>query len=418
MSILPNLDTLINEAARSWSPLTGKTEELNLAFNGTPQGADLKAIGVMISERIPGALILRRTGGPMADVEIFKDNEGKFCYEYLSSKEGVERYALHKFDTPDECLRSLLLRIVRNNIPGAIIPKKDIPKINFDELIPVGSNLDLKEILARAKEVIGGFELSDPDPEEVVELPIIENLEDMGMVGGKSSSTSRRKIIEKVDIIAPKYKFYSRAALRAGEIYGDLISQVLGVPTSELGGLLFGRYTKRGSTEIWRVNNSNRLPLNSINFRTGDNSVRCNIQDPEIFGSVFLAIFKRTFKRAKGKYVDEFLLSPTYLVQTRRAEKIQLIEEMNLRLSDYFTEAAEDLDPTVFVDPGQENTQIGTNAKAILLKYLMKNGSAALRSQITSSSQLDDLLDLTTKHLDINDLTRKLIDVSRALRFT
>ena len=417
MGILENLDTLINEAARSWSPLTERTRELESTFNGTPQGADLKAIGVMISERMPGALVLRRAGGPMADVEIFKDGDGKFCYEYLSSKEGVERYALHKFDTPEECLRSLLLRIIRNNIPGAIIPKKDIPKINFDELIPIGSNLDLKEILARAKEIIGGFELSDPDPEEVVELPIIENLEDMGMVGGKSSPTSRRKIIEKVDIISPKYKFYSRAALRAGEIYGNLIAEIIGVPKNNLGGLLFGTFTKRGATEIWRVNNSNRLPLNSINFRTGDNSVRCNIQDPEIFGSVFLAIFKRTFKRAKGKYVDEFLLTPTYLLQSSRASKTPLVEEMNLRLSDYFTEAAEDLDPTVFVDPGEENTQIGTNAKAILLKYLMKNGSAALRSQITSNPQLDDLLDLTTKHQDINDLTRKLIDVSRALRF-
>lgn len=417
MAILENLDTLINEAARSWSPLTGKTEELNLAFNGTPQGADLKAIGVTISERLPGALILRRTSGPMADVEIFKNDAGEFCYEYLSSKEGVERYALHKFKTPEECLRSLLLRIIRNNIPGAIIPKKDIPKINFDELIPVGSNFDMKEILSRAKEVIGGFELSDPDPQEVVELPIIENLEDMGMVGGQTSSGSRRKIIEKVDIIAPKYKFYSRAALRAGEIYGDLIYQILGLSKGDLGGLLFGTYTKRGATEIWRVNNSNRLPLNSINFRTGDNSVRCNIQDPEIFGSVFLAIFKRTFKRAKGKYVDELLLTPTYTVYSNKKEKTPLIEELNLRLSDYFTEAAEDLDPTVFVDPGQENTQIGTNAKAILLKYLMKNGSNELRNAITSNPRLDDLLDITTKHQDINDLTRKLIDVSRALRF-
>ena len=184
-----------------------------------------------------------------------------------------------------------------------------------------------------------------------------------------------------------------------------------------MGGLLFGRNTKRGATEIWRVNNSNRLPLNSINFRTGDNSVKCNIQDPEIFGSVFLAIFKRTFKRAKGKYPDEFLLTPTFMVMSRDSNKVSLIEELNLRLSDYFTEAAEDLDPTVFVDPGQENTQIGTNAKAILIKYLMKNGSNQLRQAITSNPGLDDLLDIATKQQDINDLTRKLIDVSRALRF-
>ena len=71
---------------------------------------------------------------------------------------------------------------------------------------------------------------------------------------------------------------------------------------------------------------------------------------------------------------------------------------------------------TFFVDPGEENTQIGTNAKAILLKYLMKNGSNDLKNAITSRSELDDLLDITTRHEDINDLTRKLIDVSRALR--
>jgi hypothetical protein len=417
MAILENLDLLISESRSRWSAKSPRTLEMEDAFNDTPEGSDLKSIGVSIAERTLEVLILQRSG-PMAGVEIFKNSEGKFCYEYTSTKEGVERYALHKFDTPQECLRSLLLRIVRNNIPGAIIPKKDIPKLNFDELIPIGSNLSMKEILERAKEVIGGFELSDPDPEEVVELPIIENLEDMGMVGGKPSPTSpKRKIIEKVDIIAPKYKFYSRAALRAGEIYGDLISEITGVNKSYLGGLLFGRNTKRGATEIWRVNNSNRLPLNSINFRTGDNSVKCNIQDPEIFGSVFLAIFKRTFKRAKGKYPDEFLLTPTFMVMSRESNKVSLIEELNLRLSDYFTEAAEDLDPTVFVDPGQENTQIGTNAKAILIKYLMKNGSNQLRQAITSNPRLDDLLDLATKQLDINDLSRKLIDVSRALRF-
>ena len=46
----------------------------------------------------------------------------------------------------------------------------------------------------------------------------------------------------------------------------------------------------------------------------------------------------------------------------------------------------------------------------------MKNGSNELKAAITSKPELDDLLDITTRHEDINDLTRKLIDVSRALR--
>lgn len=410
--ILENLDDLVEGARRAWASLNPVTSELHTALNDTAEGKDLKAIGVFIDEIKNQAIVLGRNG-PMASVELFKNVSGEYCYEYTSTKEGVERYALHKFATPEECLRSLLLRIIRNNIPGAIIPKKDIPKLNFDELVPVGSEIDMKEILRRAKEVIGGFELSDPDPAEVVDLPIIQNLEEMGMVGG-----SGRKIIEKVDIIAPKYKFYSRAAKRAGEIYGDVILKILGISnkTYMIGGLLFGTHTKRGATEIWRVNNSNRLPLNGINFRTGDNSVRCNIQDNEIFGSVFLAIFKRTFKRAKGKYEDEFLLNPSYSMMTGASDKVPLVRELNARLSDYFTEAAEDLDPTVFVDPGEENSQIGTNAKAILLKYLMKNGSNELKAAITSRPELDDLLDISTRHEDINDLTRKLIDVSRALR--
>lgn len=412
MKVLESLDELVAEARRTrYYSLNDYTRELKNALDTSPEGADLRAIGVYVEKILSQALLLGRRGGPMASVELFKNDKNEYCYEYTSTKEGVERYALHEFPTIQECLRSLLLRIIRNNIPGAIIPKKDIAKLNFDELVPVGSAIDLKEILRRAKEVIGGFELSDPVAEEVVELPMIQNLLEMGMVGGKN-----RRIIEKVDIIAPKYKFYSRIAYRAGEIYGDIISDILKIPRGSLGGLLFGTQTKRGATEIWRVNNSNRLPLNGINFRTGDNSVRCNIQDNEIFGSVFLAIFKRTFKRAKGKYVDEHLLMSTYGINTQFSQKIPLVQELNARLSDYFTEAAEKLDATVFVDPGEENSDIGTNAKAILIKYLLNTGTAELKEAIMENPKLDDLIDLTTRHEDINDLTRKLIDISRALR--
>jgi hypothetical protein len=389
------------------------TKELIDSFNNSAQGMDLKAIGVQIEAIDTRTILLTRKGGPMSDVELYKNEAGEFCYEYLSSKEGVERYALHKFETPDSCLRSLLLRIIRNNIPAAIIPKKDIPNINFSELVPVGGALSMQDILLRMKQTIAADELIDPDADAVEALPTIRNLENMGIVGKTTQSGTSVDIIKKVDIISPKYKFYSRAASRVGEIYGEMISQILDVDYSEIAG------TIKGSSEVWRVNNTNRLPLNSINFRTGDNSVRCNIQDNEIFGSVFIAIFKRTFKRAKGKYEKEHLIIPGYsfLRSASGTNKNELLVELNELLSDYFLEAAEKLEPTIFIDPGMEGSLVHENAKALLIKYLLKKGSMDLKREIGENDKLSDLVDMTTKHEDMDELTRKLIDVSRALRF-
>ena len=414
MEEFKNNTTAIDEMAkrRQWYGVTEATRELTDSFNNSEQGLDLQAIGVQLEARDRDTILLTRRGGPMADVELYKNEDGEFCYEYLSSKAGVERYALHKFDTPEECLRSLLLRIIRNNIPAAIIPKKDIPNINFNELVPVGGALSMQDILSRMKETIAADELIDPDADAVEALPTIRNLENMGIVG-KSTSSGRSDVIKKVDVISPKYKFYSRAASRVGEIYGEMISQILEVKYTDLGG------TIKESSEVWRVNNTNRLPLNGINFRTGDNSVRCNIQDNEIFGSVFIAIFKRTFKRAKGKYEKEQMIRPGYgfLSSARGTNKEELLVELNALLSDYFTEAAEKLEPTVFIDPGMEGSQVHENAKALLIKYLLKKGSMDLKRAIGENDDLSDLVDMTTRHEDMDDLTRKLIDVSRALRF-
>lgn len=414
MEEFKNNTTAIDEMAkrRQWYGVTEATRELTDSFNNSEQGLDLQAIGVQLEARDRDTILLTRRGGPMADVELYKNEDGEFCYEYLSSKAGVERYALHKFDTPEECLRSLLLRIIRNNIPAAIIPKKDIPNINFNELVPVGGALSMQDILSRMKETIAADELIDPDADAVEALPTIRNLENMGIVG-KSTSSGRSDVIKKVDVISPKYKFYSRAASRVGEIYGEMISQILEVKYTDLGG------TIKESSEVWRVNNTNRLPLNGINFRTGDNSVRCNIQDNEIFGSVFIAIFKRTFKRAKGKYEKEHMIRPGYgfLSSARGTNKEELLVELNALLSDYFTEAAEKLEPTVFIDPGMEGSQVHENAKALLIKYLLKKGSMDLKRAIGENDDLSDLVDMTTRHEDMDDLTRKLIDVSRALRF-
>lgn len=269
------------------------------------------------------------------------------------------------------------------------------------------------------KRVIGGEELTNLDANAVQNLPIIRNLEDMGMVGRRVDN--KETIIKKVDIISPKYKFYSRAAFRVGEIYGKTIAGILKLNYDDLRrsskgkGLLFD-----DGQEIWRVNNSNRLPLNSINYRTGDNSVKCNIQDEEVFGSVFVSIFVRTFKRAKGRYENEKLINPgAYIIKNEGEETVDIATELNGLLSDYFTEAAARLEPTIFINPEYDNNKgILNNANALLIKYLMKNGSYGLKNRIIKNRELDDLVNITTRHEDIDDLTRKLIRAARVLRFT
>jgi hypothetical protein len=415
---ITSFENYLLEARKRWDNLNDKTSELYRSLEETEEGRDLGAIGVYVEERTPNVIVCKRRGGPMATVELFKDNDGKYCYEYTSSKAGVERYNLSKFDTPQACLRAFFLRIIRNNIPAAIIPKKDIPNLNFNELVPIGAQLAFTEILARMKNVIGGEELTNLDANTVQNLPIIQNLEEMGMVGRRIDN--RETIIKKVDIISPKYKFYSRAAFRVGEIYGKTIASILEIKYRDLvdsskgKGLLFD-----DGQEIWRVNNSNRLPLNSINYRTGDNSVKCNIQDEEIFGSVFISIFIRTFKRAKGRYDNEKLINPgAYVIRSRDEETISIATELNNLLSDYFTEAAGRLEPTIFISPEDDKDEsIMDNANALLIKYLMKNGSGELRDRIMKNPDLDELVSITTRHEDIDDLTRKLIRVSRALRF-
>jgi hypothetical protein len=414
-----SFDEFINEA-RYFSPLNDRTEEMSRALNNTEQGRDLEAIGVYVYERNSDCLVLKRRGGPMATVEVWKDpSDGQYCYEYTSTKEKVERYNLSKFVSPENCYRALLLRIIRNNIPAAIIPKKDIPSLDFDNLVPIGSAMDMKEILDRMKRVIGGDELTDLDPKDVNNLPEIKNLEEMGMIGDISGDRPNRvKIIEKVDIISPKYKFYSRAAYRVGEIYGEMVCKIIGIPYQSLKnsakgkGLLFDL-----GQEIWRVNNSNRLPLNSVNFRTGDNSVRCNIQEEEIFGSVFVAIFKRTFRRARGKYINEKLInSECQAIQSNGQSTVEIARELNDLLSDYFTTEAGKLTPTVFVWP-DDSKEVYNNANAILLKYLYENGSEQLRDAITRNVELDELLDKVTKTQGFDELSKKILDLSRLLRY-
>ena len=70
------------------------------------------------------------------------------------------------------------------------------------------------------------------------------------------------------------------------------------------------------------------------------------------------------------------------------------------------------------LQPTNTSTPITTNENnALLIKYLMKHGSSEIRERIMKNSDLDELVSITTKHEDIDDATRKLIRVSRALRF-
>jgi hypothetical protein len=412
MSIVSSYDDFINNKpineAKHWYDPSDETKEMEAAFNNTDEGRDLKAIGVRIRQRVPGALVMERDGGPMAKVELWKTPEGEYCYEYLSTKAGVERYNLSKFDSAEKCLRAFFLRVIRNNIPAAIIAKKDIPNLDFNAITPIGARYDMKTILDRVKPIVGGYELSDPDAEATEKLSIIAALVEMGMVGN-GENTEPGSIIKKVDIIAPKYKFYSRAAGRVGQIYGDIINEILDLDDAQLGGTLVSKEMQ----EVWRVNNTNRqIPLNGISFRTGDNSVRCNIQDNELFGSIFVNIFRRTFKRATNiKYPKETLLIP---IGERNSE---LVLELNQLLANYFAESAERMEPSVFIDVEHKGSQIENNAYALMLKYIMKNGSDQMKEAINQKDSLKDLVELTTRHEDLDAVTRKLIKLSKQLKY-
>ena len=122
--ILENLDDLVAEAKRRNAPLNPMTSELHTAFKDTAEGKDLQAIGVFIDEIKNSAIILGRKG-PMATVELFKNVSGEYCYEYTSTKEGVERYALHKFATPEECWLTVYksaVQYVNNALSNFSIP--------------------------------------------------------------------------------------------------------------------------------------------------------------------------------------------------------------------------------------------------------------------------------------------------------
>jgi hypothetical protein len=166
--------------------------------------------------------------------------------------------------------------------------------------------------------------------------------------------------------------------------------------------------------ETWTVTNTQRMPINSVNFRTGENTLRCRLEDVEMFNAIFIAIAKRTFKRAKGRKLDEKLVIPGWRAS---ADDKQTMEELNDLLADYFHDAAAEVSQTVFFDKEHDSTAVHENAKAILIKYLLKEGSMSVKSLITGNDKMTQYVDMATKIEDIDGLTKRLINVSRALRY-
>jgi hypothetical protein len=80
-------------------------------------------------------------------------------------------------------------------------------------------------------------------------------------------------------------------------------------------------------------------------------------------------------------------------------------------------QAAETLESSVFIEPGEEDSAIHKNAKALLVKFLLRNGSVSLKGMIGENEELQELVDITTREEGVDDLTKRLIKVSRALKY-
>jgi len=407
-------EDFINEASwnRSWLEDPGR--RLLEAFEGTsdPSARDLRrGLGVSV-QRLDGQKIrLHKRGGSIPKTSIWVNKDGNYCSEHYSSKPGLETYGFASFDTPQELFRHLWLRIVKNGIPASLISKRDVnEKVDFDKMYPAGEELNLDQIRARLKPMMGGDQLAHPSNAELLKLATMQRLVELDFVGKLEKYSSGEKIQLVRDISKEgkiKYYFYLRALERAKELYGDLIKDMVG-------GSAYGQMIQKTDYEAWTVTNSQLMPINAVNFRTGENILRTRLEDPEMFNAIFIAIAKRTFKRAKGKKLEEKLVIPGW--KSTEAEK-KVLEELNGLLADYFHDAAAEVSQTVFFDKEHDSTSVHDNAKAILIKYLLKNGSQEIRDMIVGNEKIEKYVDLTTKVDDLDGLTKKLINISRSLRY-
>ena len=413
MEKVSNYTEFIGEAYWDKSWLNPPGRELIDSFDGNlPSARDLKRGLHVTVQRLAGQKIrLESRGSSMPKTAMWVNDEGNYCSEHYSSKPGLEVYGFASFDTPQELFRHIWLRIVKNGIPASLISKRDVnEKVDFDKMYPAGEELTLDEIRERLKPMMGGDQLAHPNNNELLRLATMQRLIELDFIG-KTDRYSDLKGINLVRDISKggkvKYYFYLRALERARELYGDLIKDLVG-------GDAYGQMINKTDYETWTVTNTQRMPINSVNFRTGENTLRCRLEDIEMFNAIFIAIAKRTFKRAKGKSINEKLVIPGWRAS---AEDKETMEELNDLLANYFHDAAAEVSQTVFFDKEHDSTAVHENSKAILIKYLLKEGSMPVKSLITGNDKMSKYVDMATKIEDIDGLTKRLINVSRALRY-
>ena len=413
MEKVSNYTEFIGEAYWDKSWLNPPGRELIDSFDGNlPSARDLKRGLHVTVQRLDGQKIrLEIRGSSMPKTAMWVNDEGNYCSEHYSSKPGLEVYGFASFDTPQELFRHIWLRIVKNGIPASLISKRDVnEKVDFDKMYPAGEELTLDEIRERLKPMMGGDQLAHPNNNELLRLATMQRLIELDFIG-KTDRYSDLKGINLVRDISKggkvKYYFYLRALERAKELYGDLIKDLVC-------GDAHGQMIQKTDYETWTVTNTQRMPINSVNFRTGENTLRCRLEDIEMFNAIFIAIAKRTFKRAKGKSINEKLVIPGWRAS---AEDKETMEELNDLLANYFHDAAAEVSQTVFFDKEHDSTAVHENSKAILIKYLLKEGSMPVKSLITGNDKMSKYVDMATKIEDIDGLTKRLINVSRALRY-
>lgn len=403
-------DLSLEEGYVDKSSIKGPTRDLAYDFEDNGQSAsDLRALGISLDRYIGGKIRLARRGESMPKTGIWVNDDGNYCSEHYSSKPGLETYGFASFDTSQELFRHIWLRVVKNGIPASLMSKRNVnEKIDFDEMFPPGRGLSMPQILEELKPILGGEKLAHPSNEDLLRENTIERLRDLGLIGKKDYNSRNPVVVRDISKGGKiKYYFYCSAVNRIKDLYGDLIFSIVGGSSN-----CMGQIVNSTDYEAWTVTNTQRLPVNSVNFRTGESILVCRLQENEMFSAIFVAIIKRTFKRAKGKELDEKLILPTW-----RGVNKEVINELNDLLSDYFYSAASEIDPTVFIEKELETTAVKENAKALLIKFLLKNGSMDLKGMISDNDSLKKYVELTTKHEDLDGLTKRLINVSKSLRY-
>ncbi len=277
MEKVSKYDEFIGEAYWSKSWLNPPGRDLIDSFDGNlPSARDLKrGLGVTVQRLDDQKIRLHIAGSSMPKTAMWVNEDGNYCSEHYSSKPGLETYGFASFDTPQELFRHIWLRIVKNGIPASLISKRDVnEKVNFDEMYPAGEELDLDEIRERLKPLMGGDQLAHPSNSELLELATMQRLIELDFVG-KMDRYSGNKSVSLVRDISKggkvKYYFYLRALERAKQLYGDLIKDLVG-------GDAHGQMIQKTDYETWTVTNTQRMPINSVNFRTGENTLRCRLE--------------------------------------------------------------------------------------------------------------------------------------------